>query len=104
MANGIQLIKPQTTVFTTIEFAISGAEVDALLVTSGLATTETVKLQVTADVGPSKNFIDATDGSGARAMTATRNTLPLKEAGIYKLVKSVTVGNSSTVLYKGALA
>lgn len=86
-----------TGAFTSNQYIIEQEELPAqLIVSAGLATTETVKLQSSIDDG--ENFIDLTDENGDVEFAATgRNIIPINVPLLFKAVKSTTASATVSV-------
>ena len=95
-----QIIIPATSgaaAFTSNEYKLEQSDIPAqLIVSAGLATTETVKLQSSVDDG--ENFINLTDENGLVQFAATgNNIIPINIPLLFRVVKSMTVATTISV-------
>lgn len=89
MSEAIKFSIPGTSAAVSDEFKLVQAQIPGLLVSKGVAGVETVKLQGTTDDGAT--FVDLTDENGSvELIGVTRNSLPIKVAGRFRLSKSAT--------------
>jgi len=87
---------PGTAAGVSAIFTLVQAQIPGLLVSKNVAGTETVKLQGTTDDGVT--FVDLTDENGSVEMIGvTRNSLPIKVAGKFRLSKSMTVSTAVVI-------
>ena len=86
-----------TAAFTSNEYKLEQSDIPAqLIVSAGLATTETVKLQSSIDKGA--NFINLIDENGPVQFAATgKNIIPINIPLLFRLVKSTTAAATISV-------
>lgn len=89
------LIAPQTSAKTSDALQRSDSDGKCTIVAMGLAGAETVGVQLAGADGAFSNVL----ASPAVQLTASINTVVLPGPGIYKFVKSVTVGTVGVVAY-----
>ena len=81
------LLAAATAAGNSLSFSVEGIR-GVTVMASGLATTETGTLQITADGGVT--WFNATDSAGAIQLTASQSTFLVVGPGDYRIVKSVT--------------
>ncbi len=96
----IEIVPEQTAAFTTEGYKLGVDDLPATLTKKGLATTETIKMEVTIDNGDS--WFQAVDATGAVQFAETgKNQISIVAPTFFRLVKSVSAAAAGVSLAFG---
>lgn len=96
----VPIVPSQTAAFISKGYKLGQDDLPAFLMKTGLATTETIKLEISVDNGA--NFIQAVDENGIIQFAATgRNTIPINIPLLFRLNKSSTSSVAAATLSFG---